>query len=124
MNSGKFEMPPEMKAIAEQSIEASRRAFQTYLDAVQKAFGSAGSSSAATQSSALEVGRKAMNFAQENVAASFAFINKLMRARDAEEVMRLQAEFAQSQMKKLAEQTKALGEAAAKSAAAAAKGRG
>ena len=55
-----------------------------------------------------------MTFAQENVIDSFAFIDKLMRARDVEEVLRLQTEFAQVQGQKLASQSKALADAAAR----------
>jgi phasin len=123
MKSTGFEIPPEMKAFAEQSIEAARKAFDSYLVAANKAFGAVGSSSAATQAGASDLGRKAMGFAQENVAATFAFIDELMRAKDAGEVMRLQAEFTKAQMQKLGEQTKALGEVAAKTAGAASKPR-
>lgn len=118
MKSTGFELPPEMKALAEQGIEATRKAFQGYLNAAEKALGTLESSAGATQP-ARELGRKAMGFAQENVIDSFAFIDKLMRARDVEEVVRLQSEFAQAQAKKLSDQTKALGEAAAKSMQAA-----
>ncbi|MEX0589645.1 MAG: phasin family protein [Xanthobacteraceae bacterium] len=107
-----------MKALAEQSIETARKAFQGYLNATEKAFGTFESSAGATQP-ARDLGRKAMGFAQENVIDSFAFIDKLMRARDVEEVVRLQTEFARAQAMKLADQTKALGEAAAKSMQAA-----
>jgi hypothetical protein len=122
MKSTGFEMPPEMKVLAEQSIEAARKAFQGYLYATEKALGMVETSTGATQA-ARDLGRKAMGFAQENVIDSFAFIDKLMRARDVEEVVRLQSEFAQAQGKKLAEQTRILGEAAA-SAMNAAKPRG
>jgi phasin family protein len=71
-------------------------------------------SSTGAQESAREVSRKAMGFAQENVIDNFAFIDKLMRAKDVEEVIRLQTEFAQVQAQKLATQTKTLGEAASK----------
>jgi phasin len=111
MKSTGFEMPPEMKAIAAQSIEAARRAFQGYLDATEKVIGMVETSTGASQA-ARDLGRKAMGFAQENVIDSFAFIDKLMRARDVEEVVRLQTEFAQAQGKTLAEQTRILGEAA------------
>ncbi len=121
MKSTGFEIPPEMKAFAEQSIEAARKAFDSYLVAANKAFGAVGSSSAATQAGASDLGRKAMGFAQENVTATFALIDRLMRAKDAEEVMRLQAEFTKAQMQKLSEQAKALGEASAKTAGTGAK---
>jgi hypothetical protein len=112
MKSG-FEIPAEMKALAEQGIEATRQAFQGYLNATEKALGALESSSG-VHASTREVSRKAMTFAQENVIDSFAFIDKLMRARDVEEVLRLQTEFAQAQGQKLATQSKALAEAAAR----------
>ncbi len=125
-----FEMTPEMKAfadqtkaVAEQGIETARKAFHSYLDATQKAFGSMGNSASSTHANVTEIGRTAMGYAQENVSATFAFIDKVMRARDPAEVMQLQTEFVQSQMQKLGEQTKAIGEAAAKSAMDAAKPR-
>ena len=120
MKSTGFEMPPEMKMLAEQSIEATRRAFQSYLNATEQALGMVETSTGASQA-ARDLSRKAMGYAQENVIDSFAFIDKLMRARDVEEIVRLQTEFAQSQGKKLAEQTKVLGDAAANALKAGAK---
>jgi phasin family protein len=60
-----------------------------------------------------------MGFAEDNVTASLDFAQKLMSARDPQEVVRLQAEFAQAQMKALAEQAKALGDSAAETGKAA-----
>lgn len=123
-----FEMTPEMKAFAEQTkamaeqgIENARKAFHSYLDAAQKAFGAMGNSAGSAQSNASDLGRTAMNYAQENVSATFAFIDRLMKARDPQEVLQLQTDFVQAQMVKLGEQTKAIGEAAAKYAMDAAK---
>jgi phasin len=113
MKTTGFEIPQEMKAMAEKGIETARQAFQGYLNATEKALGAMASQTGAQQS-AREVSRKAMGFAQENVIDNFAFIDKLMRAKDVEEVVRLQTEYAQSQAQKLATQTKALGDAAAK----------
>jgi len=57
-----------------------------------------------------------MSFAEQNVANSFEFAQKLMRAKDIQEVMALQQEFLQSQMKVMSEQAKDLGSAATKTA--------
>jgi phasin len=113
MKTTGFEMPPEMRALAEQSIEAARKAFQGYLSASEKALGSLESSTGAG-AAGRELGRKAMAYAQENVIDTFAFIDKLTRARDVEDLVRLQTDFAQAQAKKLAEQTKALSDSAAR----------
>jgi phasin len=116
-----FDVPPEMKAFAdqskafaEQSIETARKAFHSYLDATQKAFGAMGNSAGSAQVTATDLGRTAMTYAQENVSATFAFIDRVMKAKDPQEVLQLQTDFVQSQMMKLGEQTKSIGEAAAK----------
>ena len=71
------------------------------------------------QSSSRDLGRKAMGFAEDNVTASLDFIQKLASARDVQEVVRLQTEFAQAQIKNLADQAKALGGSAAEASKAA-----
>ena len=121
MKSTGFELPAEMKALAEQSIDTARKAFQGYLNATEKALGMVETSTGANKA-ARDLGRKAMSYAQENVIDSFAFIDKMMRASDVEEVIRLQSEFAQAQAKKLAEQSRTLGEAAAKAMSGAKRG--
>ena len=108
-----LEIPPEMRAFAEKSVGEARRAFEAYMDAATKALGNVEQSAQAMQSNARDVGRKAIGFAEDNVSATLDFAQKLVQAKDAEEVMRLQTEFTQAQMKNLAEQTKALGDSAA-----------
>ena len=107
-----MEIPPEMRAFAEKSVGEARRAFEAYMEAATKALGSAEQSAQAIQSNARDLGRKAIGFAEDNVSATLDFAQRLVQAKDAEEVMRLQAEFTQVQMKSLSEQTKALGDTA------------
>jgi phasin len=118
-NPAGVEIPPEMRAFAERSVSEARKAFEGYMDAATKALGAMEKSAVAMQSNARDVGRKAMGFAEDNVTASLDFAQKLMSARDPQEVVRLQAEFAQAQMKALAEQAKALGDSAAETGKAA-----
>jgi phasin len=108
-----MEIPAEMRAFAEKSVGEARKAFEGYMDAATKALGSAEKSAENIQASSRDMGRKAMGFAEDNVTASLDFIQKLVSARDLQDVVRLQTEFAQAQMKNLAEQAKALGGSAA-----------
>jgi phasin len=108
-----LEIPPEMRAFAEKSVGEARRAFEAYMDAATKALGSVEQSAQAMQSNARDLGRKAIGFAEDNVSATLDFAQRLVQAKDAEEVMRLQTEFTQAQMKSFSEQTKALGDSAA-----------
>lgn len=111
-----FEIPTEMRAFAENSVEQARRAFDTFITAAQQAVSGAQGQAASARAGAKDVGDLAMGFAEKNIAASFEFAQKLVRAKDVEEVMKLQTEYVKSQMQTLAGQAKELGQNAAKMA--------
>jgi phasin len=105
-----FEVPQEMRAFAEKSVEQAKSAFDNYMNQATKAMGAVETQADAATTGARDVGRQALGFAEENVAAAFAFAEKLVKARDPQEIMQLQSEFAKETMQKLADQTKAMGE--------------
>jgi hypothetical protein len=51
-----------------------------------------------------------MTFAEQNVASSFELAEQLVRAKDVQEVMKLQADFIKNQMQVLSEQASELGQ--------------
>jgi phasin family protein len=57
-----------------------------------------------------------MTFAERNVLSAFEFAQKIVQARDIQELIRMQTEFVQSQIQVLSEQVKDLGETATKTA--------
>jgi phasin family protein len=81
------------------------------MTAAQQAVSRMETQTAAAHAGATDASRKAMAFASQNMAASFAFAQKLAQARDVEEVMRLQADFLRSQMQTFTEQARELGDA-------------
>jgi len=111
-----FEIPAEMRAFAERSVEEAKKAFDGFMNAAQQAVSRVEGRAAAAQSGADDMRKKAMAFAEQNVASSFEFARNLARAGDLEEVMRLQAEYAKTQMQVLAEQAKELGARATEAA--------
>ena len=116
-----FEIPNEMRHMAEQSVAQAKVAFDGFITAAQKAVTTFEGQAAAAQAGAKDVGQKAMSFAEQNVATSFDFAQKLVRAKDVQEMMRLQAEFIKTQMAAMSEQAKELGESASKLAMSATK---
>lgn len=116
-----FEVPTQMRQLAEQSLEQARKAMDGFITQAQKAVTTADTQTVAAQSSAKDIGQKAMGFAEQNIANSFEFAQKLVRAKDMQEVMALQQEYLQSQMKAMSEQAKDLGSSASKVAMEAAK---
>jgi phasin len=113
---GNFEIPNEVRNVAEQSVEQARKAFDNFMNATQRATAALEGQAAAAQSGARDVREKAVRFAEQNVANSFDFAQRLLQARDVEEFMRLQTEFVQTQMKTLTEQAQLLGQSMGKAA--------
>jgi len=101
-----FEIPTEMRQVAEKSLEDAKKAFDGFIAAAQKAAAEIEEQATLAQAGAKDVGRKAMAFAEQNVATSFDFAQKLARAETVEEMMRLQAEFVKAQMPVLSDQAK------------------
>jgi hypothetical protein len=66
------------------------------------------------RSGAAEIAQKSISYAEQNVAATFDFTQKLMKAKDGKEVLDLQSEFLSRQMQALSTQVQDLGQSAAK----------
>ena len=112
--SGKFEIPAEMRAFAEKSVEQAKQAFDSFISAAQHAVNTAETQAATAHSGAKEIGGMAIGFTQRNVATSFEFAEKLVRAKDAQELTALHADYVKSQITALTDQAKELSKQAAK----------
>jgi phasin len=111
-----FDVPTQMRQFAEQSVEQARKAVDGFLTAAQKATTTLETQANTAQAGAKDVREKVMGFAEENINNSFAFAQRLVRARDIQEVMALQQEFLQQQMQAMQSQARDLGAAATKAA--------
>lgn len=109
-----FAMPNEMRSLAEQSVAQARKTFEGFIEAANQAVGQFQGQAQAAHSGASELARKSLEYAQENMAATFDFGQKLMRAKDPSEVMGLQSEYLSRQMQTLSAQVQELGQRAAK----------
>jgi phasin len=109
-----FAIPNEVRAFAEQSVAQARKAFDGFIDAANQAMGQIQGRAQAAQTSASEIAHKSLSYAEQNVAASFDFAQKLMQAKDASEIMALQSQYLSKQMQTLSTQVQDLGQSAAK----------
>jgi len=116
-----FEIPAEMRSIAEQSLEQAKLAFDKFTAAAHQAVNTFEGRAKTAQAGAKDVGERAMSYAEENVSNAFAFAQKVVQAKDMTDLMQLQAEFIKTQMHTLSEQAKELGQTATKHAIDAAK---
>ena len=112
--TGKFDMPAEMRAFAEKCLEQAKTAFDAFVSAAQQAATVTQTQVMTAQSGAREVGQLALRFAERNISSSFEFAQKLMHAKDATEVAALHADYVRSQMAALNDQAQELGRKATK----------
>ena len=112
--SAGFEIPADMRALAEKSVEQAKQAFDVFISAAQHAVSTAENQAASAQAGAKEVGELAMGFAERNIASSFEFAQRLLQAKNSNDVMALHAEYVNKQIATLTEQGKELSSRTAK----------
>jgi len=117
----RFEIPNDMRSMAEAGFEQARKAFESFLSGAQQTASSIEGRNEAVRSSVRDISSKAISFAQQNMTASLDYAEKLLRATDLPEVMRLHTEYVQSQMKALTEQASEIGQSMGRAAMEAAK---
>ena len=117
----RFEIPKEMRSMAEASLGQARQAFEKFLASAQATAGSIEERGATVRAGAKDVGAKAISYAEKNVQASLDYAQSLLHAKDLTEIMKLHSEYVQAQMRALAEQASEMGQIVSRAAIDAAK---
>ena len=103
-----YEIPTEMRDFAERSVAQARKAFEGFMGAVHK---TTGSLEGTPLSGAKDVSSKAVTFAESNVNSAFDLADRLVHAKDVQEVLAIQADYLKSQLAAIEGQMKELGAA-------------
>jgi phasin len=117
----RFEVPRDMRSMAEASVEQTRRTFEKFLEGAQATADRVEERGASMRAGVKDVGTKAISYAEKNVQASLDYAQSLLRAKDLTDVMRLHGEFVRGQMRTLAEQASEMGQIVSSAAMDAAK---
>ena len=117
----RFEIPKEMRSMAEASLSQARQAFEKFVASAQATAGSIEERGATVRAGAKDVGAKAISYAEKNVQASLDYAQSLLHAKDLTEIMKLHSEYVQAQMRALAEQASEMGQIVSRAAIDAAK---
>ena len=117
----RFEIPKEMRSMAEASFDQARKAFEGFLASAQQTTARIEGQGASVRAGAKDISTKAVSYAEKNVAASLDYAEHLLKAKDLAEVMRLHSEYVQNQMRSLAEQASEMGQIVSRAAMDAAK---
>ena len=117
----RFEIPREMRAMAESSFDQARQAFEKFVAGAQATAGTIEERGATVRAGAKDIGAKAISHAEKNVQSSLDYAQALLHAKDLTEIMRLHSEYVQAQMRSLAEQASEMGQIVSRAAVEAAK---
>ena len=106
MTQSPFEIPEQMRDLAEKNIEQMRTAYDQFLGAVNQTLGMWAQSIPGNGITAgfKRVQDRATMFAKQNAEAAFALASDLAKAKDVQEVIALQSRFTQSQIQAYAKQ--------------------
>ncbi len=107
MNTSPFDVPNELRDFAERSVEQARKAFEGFLSVAQRTADTAGGT--AGQGGAKAIAAQLLSNTEQNVNAAFDLANKLVRAKDPQEIFALQSEYLKTQLAALQAQAKEFG---------------
>ena len=110
-----FEIPEQMRKMAEQSVDQARNTYGQFMDAMlnaQNMWLSSMPANAATDSFK-EVQTLGVKFARENSDAALNMASELSKAKDFTEVLSIQGQYAQKQMQTLTTQGQQMAQAMA-----------
>jgi phasin len=117
----RFEIPKEMRSMAESSFEQARKAFEKFVSTAQQTAGTMEERGETVRAGAKDFNARAISYAEKNVQASLDYADSLLKAKDMADIMRLHTEYVQAQMRTLAEQATEMGQIVSRAAIDAAK---
>ena len=105
-----LEIPQAMRDAVEQNLKQAQAAYEQLMDFVTKAMGAWTSAMPASPMVAgfKEVQDRAAEIAKKNADSAFALVEKIAKAQNFQEILTLQTQFAQDQMKAFTIQTQEL----------------
>ncbi len=77
----RFEIPKDMRSMAEASVDQARKAFDKFLASAQQTAGSLEERGATVRAGAKDISTKAISYAEKNVQASLDYAEKLLHAK-------------------------------------------
>jgi hypothetical protein len=110
VQSQPFEMPKQLRELAEKNVEQARATYAQFMDAMTQAMSVWSTAPSNVMTSGFkDVQELAIRFAKENAEAGFALASELANAKDIQGVVTLQSRYAQTQLQSYARQAQELG---------------
>ena len=93
-----FEIPPEMRNLAEKNVEQARVAYGQFMEFMSQAMNAWSTTGGPEAGNFKALQERAIAFAKENAERSFSLASEIAKAKDMQEVVTLQSRYVQTQM--------------------------
>jgi phasin len=107
-----FQVPEEMRTMAERSVTQTRQALESFLGAARRTAETVEQTTEKVQAGAKDMAQRTLSLAEQNIRTSLDYAERLVRAKDLQEAARIQSEFVRTQAEAMQAQMKEFGSAA------------
>ena len=119
-----FQVPEEMRTMAEKSLAQTRQALESFLGAARRMAETAEQTTGKVQAGAKDMAERNFSTVEQNIRTTLDFAERLVRAKDLPEFTRIQAEFVRSQFETMQTQMREFGAATQEAIGGASRGGG
>src|SRR3954469_17647230 len=107
-----FQVPEEMRTMAEKSLEQARQALESFLQAARRTAETMEQTTDKVQAGAKDTAQRTLSSAEQNIRTSLDYAERLVRAKDLQEAPQIQAAIVRTQAEAMQAQMKEFGSAA------------
>src|SRR3954453_1673003 len=107
-----FQVPEEMRTMAERSVAQTRQALDSFLGAARRTAETMEQTTDKLQAGAKDMAQRTLSAAEQNIRTSLDYAERLVRAKDLQEAAQIQSEFVRTQSEAMQAQLKEFGSAA------------
>jgi phasin len=104
-----FQVPEEMRTMAERSVTQTRQALESFLQAARRTAETMEQTTEKVQASSKDMAQRTLSAAEQNIRTSLDYAERLVRARDVQEMVQIQSDFARTQTEAMQTQMKEYG---------------
>src|SRR3954467_9147329 len=101
-----FQVPEDMRNMAERSVTQARQALESFLQAARRTTESMEQTSGKVQAGTKDAAQKTLSAVEQNLRTSLDYAQRLGRGKDLQEVTQIQSEFARAQTEAMQAQMK------------------
>src|SRR5829696_1353992 len=106
-----FQVPEEMRTMAERSLTQTRQALDSFLGAARRTAETMEQTTEKVQASSKDMAQRTLSLAEQNIRTSLDYAERLVRAKDLQVAAQIQSEFVRSQIEAMQTRTPSFGSA-------------